>query len=131
MEAKVSRLAALIEAKIARHVPAPKPELKVVGGTDSMEASAMRAWDAHRGAEEHLCAPALDSSTRAVQTRAILRIAQTYGWQSGIAHFLDTKGVAYMTELSDPQLEDLHLRMLGYVDAAQTGCSLEDCFPAT
>ena len=96
----------------------------------ALELSAMRAWNAYEGAAEHLTPPALDTSTRAVQTRAILRIAQTYSWQSAIAHFLDMKGVAYIADLTDPQLDDLHGRMLGYVDAAMTGCSAPDEFPA-
>lgn len=97
----------------------------------SLELTTMRQWNAYEGAAEHLAAPALDTSPRAVQTRAILRIAQTYGWQSAIAHFLDTKGAAYLADLTDPQLDDLLGRMQGYVDAAETGCSLEDCLPAT
>ncbi len=91
----------------------------------------MRAWNAYEGASEQLEAPALDTSERAVKTRAILRIANTYGWQSAIAHFLDTKGVGYLTDLTDPQLEDLHDRMEGYLDAAMNGCSPPDGLPAT
>jgi hypothetical protein len=73
----------------------------------------------------------LDTSPRARRMRAITRIADRYGWHSAITHFLDTRGAAYMSDLSDPQLEDLHERMEGYVDAAETGASLVDCFPAT
>ena len=97
---------------------------------DSLELSTMRAWQAHEGAAEQLAPPVLDTSPRAVQTRAILRIAQTYNWQSAIAHFLDTRGVGYLSDLSDPQLGDLHDRMLGYLDAAMTGCSSPDELPA-
>ncbi len=97
----------------------------------ALETSAMRAWNAYEGAAEHLAAPALDVSPRAIKTRAILRIAQTYGWQSAIAHFLDMRGAAYLSDLTDPQIEDLHGRMDGFVDAAATGCSLMDCPPAT
>lgn len=64
-------------------------------------------------------------------TRDILRIAQTYGWQGAIAHFMDTRGVGYLSDLSEPQLEDLHGRMLGYLDAAQTGCDSIDALPAS
>lgn len=88
------------------------------------------AWRAYEGAAEQLQAPVLDQAPRSVMTRAILRIAQTYGWQSAIAHFLDTRGVPYLSELSDPQLEDLHDRMLGYLDAAMTGCDTADYLPA-
>lgn len=97
---------------------------------DSLELSTMRAWNAYEGAAEQLEGPALDTSARAVKTRAILRIANTYGWQSAIAHFLDTKGVGYLTDLTDPQLEDLADRMEGYLDAAMSGCSPPDSLPA-
>lgn len=120
-EEEVARLRA---EGLLRKVRQPDPPSLV-------ELSAMRAWNAFEGAAEHLAAPALDTSPRAVKTRAILRIAQSHGWQSAIAHFLDTRGVAYMSELTDPQIDDLHDRMEGYVDAAQTGCSIDDCFPAT
>lgn len=95
------------------------------------ELSTLAAWNAYQGMAEQLAMPQVDTSPRAVQTRAILRIAQTYGWQSAIAHFLDTKGAAYLSDLTEPQLDDLHSRMVGYVDAAMTGCSLADCPPAT
>ena len=97
---------------------------------DSLELSTMRAWNAYEGAAELLSVPALDTSERGVRTRAILRIAQNYGWQSAIAHFLDTKGVGYLADLTDPQLDDLHDRMLGYLDAAMSGCSSPDELPA-
>ena len=96
----------------------------------ALETTAMRAWNAFEGASEQLIEPFRDTAPRAIKTRAILRIAQSYGWQSAIAHFLDTRGVAYLSDLSDPQLDDLHQRMEGYVDAAQTGCSLCDDLPA-
>lgn len=73
----------------------------------------------------------VDVSPRAMKMRAILRIADAHGWHSAIVHFLETRGTAYLSDLSDPQLEDLLQRMEGYVDAAETGCSLEYCLPAT
>lgn len=73
----------------------------------------------------------IDQSPRAKKMRAVLRIADRHSWHSAITHFLDTKGASYLSDLSDPQLEDLLDRMEGYVDAAETGCSLEDCLPAT
>lgn len=90
----------------------------------------MQAWNAYQGAAEQLAAPAIDTSERAKKTRSILRIAQTHGWQSAIAHFLDTKGVGYISDLTDPQLDDLHGRMEGYLDAARFGCDVMD-IPAT
>lgn len=73
----------------------------------------------------------VDVSPRAIKTRGILRIANRHGWHSAIVHFLETKNVAYLSDLSEPQLDDLLERMDGYVDAAEMGCSLPDCFPAT
>lgn len=63
--------------------------------------------------------------------RSIQKIADTYSWQCAIVHFLDAKGVAYMSDLTDPQLDDLLDRMEGYVDAAETGASLANCLPAS
>ncbi len=74
--------------------------------------------------------PAVDVSPRAMNMRAIMRVADAYGWHSAIIHFLETKGVSYLSDLTDPQLADLRDRMDGYVDAAETGCSLEHHLPA-
>lgn len=73
----------------------------------------------------------VDLSERAVITRAIYRIADAYGWHCAITHFLETRGCAYTSDLSILQLHDLLDRMKGYVDAAETGCSLADCLPAS
>ena len=72
----------------------------------------------------------LDQSPRAKNLRSVQRIADTYGWHSAIVHFLDMKGATYMSDLTNPQLEDLLDRMHGYVDAAEIGASLPDCLPA-
>ncbi len=72
----------------------------------------------------------VDVSPRARKMRAVIRIADMYGWHSAITHFLDMKGTPYLFDLTDPQLDDLVDRMNGYVDAAETGSSLPDCFPA-
>ena len=63
--------------------------------------------------------------------RAILRIANAHGWQDAITHFLETKRVSHLSDLSSTQLDDLLDRMHGYVDAAETGSSLPDCLPAS
>ena len=73
----------------------------------------------------------IDVSPRAQKMHAIAMIANTHSWQSAITHFLMTKGVPYMSDLTDPQLDDLLDRMRGYVDAAEVGASLDDCLPAT
>lgn len=73
----------------------------------------------------------IDVSPRAKKMRAILRIADTYNWRSAITHFLETRNTPYLSDLTMPQLDDLLGRMNGYVDAAETGCSLADCLPAS
>jgi hypothetical protein len=40
------------------------------------------------------------------------------------------KDAEYISDLTDPQLDDLLDRMNGYVDAASMGCSLADSLPA-
>lgn len=74
--------------------------------------------------------PLVDVSPRGVTITEIIRIADRFSWHAAITHFLQLKGVPYLGDLTDPQLRDLHDRMLGYVDAAETGCSLPDCLPA-
>jgi len=73
----------------------------------------------------------IDVSPRAQMMRAIVRIADMYGWHSAITHFMETRGASYLSDLTDPQLCDLKERMEGYVDAASIGASLEDCLPAS
>lgn len=73
----------------------------------------------------------IDNSPRARRVRSILRIANRYGWHEAITHFLDMKGVAYLSDLSDVQIEDLQGRMDGFVDAAECGHYLPDSLPAT
>lgn len=75
--------------------------------------------------------PEVDVSPRAMKMREILYIADAYNWRSAIVHFLSTRGCSYLSDLSDPQLDDLLGRMEGYVDAAETGSSLVDCLPAS
>lgn len=72
----------------------------------------------------------IDVSDRAQKMHAIMAIANTYNWQIAITHFLMTKRVPYISDLTDPQLDDLLDRMRSYVDAAETGCSLADVLPA-
>lgn len=97
---------------------------------ETVESSAWKQWNAYEHAAEHLQAPCLDTSPRATQIRAILRIAQNYGWQSAVAQFLDAHGVGAIAHLPDDLLEALHHRMEAYVDAAMTGCSPKDILPA-
>lgn len=73
----------------------------------------------------------IDVSPRAVKMSNIIRIATSYGWPDAIPHYLRSRGVSHLSDLTDPQLDDLMDRMDGYVDAAMTGCSLADCLPAS
>lgn len=75
--------------------------------------------------------PAVDVSPRARKMRGVMRIADRHGWHCAITHFLESRGVSYLSDLTDPQLDDLLDRMHGYVDAAETGASLADCLPAS
>lgn len=75
--------------------------------------------------------PPIDVSWRARTMRAILRIAEQHRWHDAITLFLETRNASYLSDLTDPQLEDLLDRMHGYVDAAETGSSLADCLPAS
>lgn len=73
----------------------------------------------------------IDISPQAKKVRAIMRIADQHGWHDAVTHFLETKDTSYIMDLTAPQLDDLLDRMNGYVDAAETGCSLADCLPAS
>lgn len=67
-------------------------------------------------------APPLDLSPRAVKNRTINRIAAQFSWgPDAIALFLTTRGAAYLADLTEPQLDDLHERMLAYEDATMNG----------
>jgi len=72
----------------------------------------------------------IDVSKRARTMRAIRRIADSHNWHDAIVHFLESRGAEYMSDLTEPQLDDLYSRMCGYVDAAEMGASLPDCLPA-
>lgn len=74
---------------------------------------------------------AVDISPRALKMTSAIRTAQAYNWPDAIPHFLRSRGVSHIFDLTDPQLDDLCSRMDGYVDAAMTGCSLAECLPAS
>lgn len=125
-QARVDKLAAMLEARMGIK---KTPALHVVGAT-SANASERAAYAAHSAGQLSDGCPALpevDASPSAIQRRAVLRIAQCYPWGMGaVRHFLDTRGVAYLSDLSEPQLDDLHERMLAYKDAADNGFSSPD-----
>lgn len=115
---------------IAERVKGAKPARALVEG-DGTPDSQSSAQPETPTLPDGMTFQAVDVSPRAKLMRSIVRIADAYGWHSAIVYFLETKGVAYMSDLTDPQLEDLLDRMEGYVDAAEVGASLEDYLPAT
>lgn len=125
---QVDRVAELLAQRAKRKLGQP-PELRLVvpgSGPDEPESSAPAPALPDPSAFQPV-----DVSPRAQKMHAIAQIANQYGWRSAITHFLMTKGVPYMSDLTDPQLDDLHDRMLGYIDAAEMGACLPDCLPAT
>lgn len=104
----------------------PRPTLRLVGRDaipDEIEGpAALPDWTTF--------AP-IDVSDRARKMHSIMAIANAHGWQIAVTHFLLTKSVPYLSDLTDPQIDDLLDRMHGYVDAAETGCSLEHYLPAS
>lgn len=84
------------------------------------------AWRAFQFNQAQLL-PALEQTPRARKQRAINRISGRYQWgPETVAHFLDMKGVPYLADLSDPQLDDLFERMCAYEDSAINGWSSPD-----
>ena len=112
-------LVAIIEEELA--AAHAQSLLTKVAPPQANDAPALPDWTTHQP---------IDISERAQKMHAISMIANAYGWQIAITHFLRMKGVPYLSDLTDPQLDDLLDRMHGYVDAAETGSSLADCLPA-
>lgn len=125
LEQELDKLAQLVALRAHRKAGLPR-SLRLVRASEtqpeSPAAPALPDWTTHQP---------IDISDRAQKMHEIAMIANAHGWQIAITHFLRTKRVAYMSDLTDPQLDDLLDRMHGYVDAAVTGCSLADCLPAS
>lgn len=125
---QMDRVAELLAQRAKRKLGMPR-DLRLVGAEEAPESPVV-------GSEEPPTLPdwttfqPIDVSARAQKMHSIMVIANTYNWQIAITHFLMTKGVPYLSDLTDPQLDDLLGRMRGYVDAAETGCSLEHSLPA-
>lgn len=126
---QVDRVAELLAQRAKRKMGLPR-ELRVVGAASEPEVE-QPASEQPPALPDWTTFQPIDVSPRAQKMHAIAVIANTYSWQSAITHFLMTKSVPYMSDLTDPQLDDLLDRMQGYVDAAEVGASLADCLPAT
>jgi len=127
LDQEMEKLAQLVAQRAKRKMGKPR-DLRLVGSEKPPEsqpqtpgAPALADWTT---------LDAVDVSPRAQKMHEIMCIANAHNWQIAVRHFLMTKGVGYMSDLSDPQLDDLLDRMLGYVDAAEMGASLPDCLPA-
>ena len=124
---ELDRLAVLVAQRAKRKLGQPR-DLRLVGSESGPEPVAET---------EPPCLPdwttlqAIDVSDKARKMHGIMTIANAYNWQIAVTHFLLTKGVPYLSDLTDPQLDDLLDRMHGYVDAAEIGASLPDCLPAS
>lgn len=126
LDQEMDKLAHLVALRAHRKAGLPR-NLQIVRPKsdprlDPAGAPALPDWTTHQP---------IDLSDRAQKMHEIAMIANAHGWQIAITHFLRMKRVAYMSDLTDPQLDDLLDRMHGYVDAAVTGCSLADCLPAS
>lgn len=128
LDQEMEKLAQLVALRAHRKVGKPR-NLRLVGGKSEPAVESV-------GATEPPCLPdwttaqPIDVSPRAKKMHSIMAIANSYNWRIAITHFLMLKGVPCLSDLTDPQLDDLHDRMLGYVDAAETGCSLDGYLPA-
>jgi hypothetical protein len=125
---QVDRVAELLAQRAKRKMGLPR-DLKLVGEESESEPDKIGATEPPSLPNWTTFQP-IDVSDRAKKMHSIMAIANAHGWQIAVTHFLMTKGVPYLSDLTEPQLDDLHDRMLGYVDAAETGCSLDSCLPA-
>lgn len=125
---QVDRVAELLAQRAKRKMGLPR-DLRLVGQENESNPAAVGATEPPSLPDWTTFQP-IDVSERAQKMHAIMAIANAYRWQIAVTHFLMTKGVPYLSDLSEPQLDDLLGRMHGYVDAAETGCSLESCLPA-
>lgn len=126
LDQEMDKLAHLVAQRAKRKQGLPR-DLRLVEG-DRLAEPGVQA-DNQRLLPDSLNFQPIDVSDRAKKIRAIMRIADRFGWHDAVIHFLETRGACYPSDLTDPQLDDLQQRMEGYVDAAETGCSLENYLP--
>lgn len=125
---RLDRMAELIAQRAKRKLGMPR-ELRLVGSERAREPQEEAAEEPPSRLPDWTTFQAVDVSERALKMHKIMVIANTYRWQIAVTHFLMTKGVPYLSDLTGPQLDDLLDRMHGYVDAAETGACLEDALP--
>ncbi|TMN18489.1 hypothetical protein [Pseudoxanthomonas sp. X-1] len=121
LDQEIDKLAELVAQRSKRKAGKPR-DLRLVGAEkppepDKVAQAALPNW-----AELQ----AVDVSPRAKAMHEIMVIANNYGWQIAVTHFLMTRGVPYLSDLTDPQLDDLLDRMHGYVDACEVDAFVED-----
>jgi len=128
LDQEMDKLAQLVALRAQRKMGQPR-NLQVVGESVPEDQPSAASAEPPSLPDWTTFSP-IDVSDRARKMHQIMVIANSYNWQIAITHFLMTKGAPYLSDLSDPQLDDLLDRMLGYVDAAETGSSLAHCLPA-
>ena len=128
MSKEIDRVAELLALR-AQLKMGTKPQLRAVGSGITQDDQPKTEVAPAQSLEVLVFNP-VDTSHRAKATREILRIARSNQWEDAIVMFLETKGVPYLSDLTEPQLDDLLGRMHGLVDAAENGYSLPDCLPA-
>lgn len=121
LDQEIDKLAELVAQRSKRKAGKPR-DLRLVGAEKPAESDAPTQPALPNWAELQ----AVDVSPRAKVMHEIMVIANSYGWQIAVTHFLLTKGVPYLSDLTDPQLEDLLDRMHGYVDACEVDAFVED-----
>ncbi len=125
---QVDRVAELLAQRAKRKLGMPR-ELRLAENDSAPQVAEASPRETASLPDWTLLQP-VDVSERARKMHSIMFIANSYSWQIAITHFLMTKGVPYLSDLTDPQLDDLLDRMHGFVDAAETGASLADFLPA-
>lgn len=126
---RIDRMAELIAQRAKRKLGMPR-DLRLAGDESAQAEIPGRTHNPPNSLPDWSSLQPVDVSQRARKMHDIMVIANRYSWQIAITHFLMTKGVSYLSDLTEPQLDELHDRMQGYVDAAEIGASLETCLPA-
>jgi len=124
LDQEIDKLAELVAQRSKRKAGKPR-DLRLVGAEKPAEPEAKTQASLPNWAELQ----AVDVSPRARVMHEIMVIANSYGWQIAVTHFLVTKGVPYLSDLTDPQLDDLLDRMHGYVDACEVEATVDESLP--